>query len=47
MIDIKSDKEKVIRSLQELEFEFSQGNISEKTYNSQKKIYKVSWRLWK
>ncbi len=37
MIDIKSDKEKVIRSLQELEFEFSQGNVSEKTYNSQKK----------
>lgn len=37
MIDIKSDKEKVIRSLQELEFEFSQGNISEETYNSQKR----------
>ncbi|HEY0196208.1 MAG TPA: hypothetical protein VGC02_01415 [Methanobacterium sp.] len=37
MIDIKSDKEKVIRSLQELEFEFAQGNISKKTYNSQKR----------
>jgi hypothetical protein len=37
MIEIKSDKEKVIRSLQELEFEFAQGNISKKTYNTQKK----------
>jgi hypothetical protein len=37
MIDIKSDKEKVIRSLQELEFEFAQGNVSEKAYNSQKR----------
>jgi Fe2+ transport system protein B len=37
MIDIKSDKEKVIRSLQELEFEFAQGNVLEKAYNSQKR----------
>jgi hypothetical protein len=37
MIEIKSDKGKVIRSLQELEFEFAQGNISKKTYNAQKK----------
>jgi len=37
MIEIKSDKDKVIRSLQELEFEFAQGNISKKTYNSQKR----------
>lgn len=40
MIDIKSDKEKVIRSLQELEFEFAQGNVSEKIYNSKKKELK-------
>ncbi len=40
MIDIKSDKEKVIRSLQELEFEFAQGNVSEKTYKLQKKELK-------
>jgi hypothetical protein len=37
MIDIISDKDKVIRSLQELEFEFAQGNISQSTYSSQKK----------
>ncbi len=37
MIDIIRDKDKVIKSLQELEFEFAQGNISEKAYNSQKK----------
>ncbi len=37
MIDIKSDKERVIRNLQELEFELSQGNISKRTYNSQKR----------
>lgn len=40
MIDIKSDKEKVIRSLQELEFQFAQGNVSEKIYNSKKKELK-------
>lgn len=37
MIDIKSDKDKVIRSLQEVEFEFAQGNISKKAYTSQKR----------
>lgn len=37
MIDIKSEKDKVIRSLQELEFEFAQGNISKKAYGSQKR----------
>lgn len=36
MIDIKSEKEKVARDLQELEFEFAQGNISKNAYNSQK-----------
>jgi hypothetical protein len=36
MIDIAPDKEKIIRSLQELEFDYSQGNISRKAYNSQK-----------
>lgn len=37
MIDIVPDKEKIIRSLQELEFDYSQGNISRRVYNSQKK----------
>lgn len=37
MIEIKSDKEQVIRSLQELEFEFAQGNITKKDYNTQKR----------
>lgn len=37
MIDIAHDKEKIIRSLQELEFEHSQGKISRKAYLSQKK----------
>jgi hypothetical protein len=37
MIDIVPDKEKIIRSLQELEFDYSQGNISRKAYISQKK----------
>lgn len=37
MIDIAPDKEKIIRSLQELEFEYSQKNISRKAYLSQKK----------
>lgn len=41
MIDITSDKEKVIRSLQELEFEFAQGNISQKSYNSQKRDLEI------
>ncbi len=31
------DKEKIIRSLQELEFDYSQGNISRRAYISQKK----------
>lgn len=37
MIDIAPDKQKIIRSLQELEFDYSQGNISRKAYISQKK----------
>lgn len=37
MINIITDRNKVIRSLQELEFEYAQGNISEKVYISQKK----------
>ncbi len=37
MIDIIPDKEKLIKSLNELEFEFKKGNISKDSYNSQKK----------
>jgi len=37
MIDIIPDKEKLINSLNELEFEFKKGNISKDSYNSQKK----------
>lgn len=37
MMDIISDKEKLIKSLRELEFEFAQGNISKSAYNLQKK----------
>lgn len=37
MIDIISDKEKLIKSLQELEFEFAQGNLSKSAYNSEKR----------
>ncbi|MEN6329937.1 MAG: hypothetical protein ABFC91_06565 [Methanobacteriaceae archaeon] len=36
MIDIVPDKKKIVRSLQELEFDYSQGNISRKAYISQK-----------
>jgi len=36
MIDIVPDKQKIIRNLQELEFDYSQGNISRETYTSQK-----------
>jgi hypothetical protein len=36
MIDIVPDKQNIIRSLQELEFDYSQGNISHKAYISQK-----------
>jgi hypothetical protein len=37
MIDINTDKDTIIRSLQELEFKFAQGDITEKVYNSQKR----------
>lgn len=37
MIDIISDKEKLLKSLRELEFEHAQGNISDGNYSSQKK----------
>jgi hypothetical protein len=37
MIEIVPDKEKIIRSLQELEFDYSQGNIARKAYISQKR----------
>jgi hypothetical protein len=37
MSDIIPDKEKLIKSLNELEFEFKKGNISKNSYNSQKK----------
>jgi len=37
MSDIIPDKEKLIKSLNELEFEFKNGNISKNAYNSQKK----------
>ena len=37
MSDIIPDKEKLIKSLNELEFEFKKGNISKNAYNSQKK----------
>ncbi len=37
MFTINPDKEKFIRSLQELEFEFERGNLSKNSYNSQKK----------
>lgn len=37
MIDIISDKEKLMKSLRELEFEFAQGNISKSDYNLQKR----------
>ena len=36
-MDIISDKEKLVKSLRELEFEFAQGNISKSAYNLQKK----------
>ncbi|MGO9386887.1 MAG: hypothetical protein ACLPWD_02440 [Methanobacterium sp.] len=37
MSDIIPDKEKLIKSLNQLEFEFKKGNISKNSYNSQKK----------
>ncbi len=37
MSDIIPDKEKLIKSLNQLEFEFKKGNISKSSYNSQKK----------
>jgi hypothetical protein len=38
MIDIINDKDKLIQSLRELEFNFEKGKISKDSYSSQKKI---------
>ncbi len=38
MIDIINDKDKLIQSLRELEFDFENGKISKDSYSSQKKI---------